>query len=221
MFFCPSLKAQTDTAFKRSFSLAISPTLMLAGNEELLTEYRPNNMVMLCAGGGLSFELSNGTPQFGTSQIAYTLRGGILTPTGKSRKNYFGVVAFFRQWRLRNEINNDSTGNYMNSTDFIINPSALFVGGYPDNERLYDFNGTVNVICLDVQDVVNLVYDKHFLFQLYGGAGWRWKSISLARVGYFSNSTNTNLNLTPQQTIFAQSYGFLDIKLGFMLGYTF
>lgn len=180
----------------------------------------------LLLGGGYN-EDNSGNQNFSiVGGHGYTIRGGILQYLGDNHRFYFSWQAFFRNWQCINAVAEDDEGFTQGIDDQVINPfrqnlNSVAIG---DGIQVDLYNAHAYIISNDFVWGYQ-VGKRHFILDLFWGAGWRSKVIYLTKTGYYNNPVGgtsvgplTAFDHPRSKTVY---YSYPDGQLGFTLGYRF
>ncbi|MGP8214637.1 MAG: hypothetical protein ACLQQ4_03650 [Bacteroidia bacterium] len=224
-----------DSAFKMRVMIEINPTSMLTGEEGIYLKVQSVKEFYFMLGAGYNGYLASSSEsngQLGNSGYGYTIHGsimfpiissnqtmsreGVIFPASSDKGFSIGIQGFYRCWQITHAIGTDAANVY----DYYIN----FIDAISDideMQQIYAYNASINVFNIDA------VFDKeiiknHFVFDFFGGFGYRFKTINLEDVGSYP-SINQLTPFTPvsSPSFTNQTQDFFDIKLGIMLGYKF
>lgn len=215
---------ETDTTLRHQLTIKINPGLLFT-EQGLLLQYNFTNKFGIELGYGFN-EDNSGNSSFHTYDgSGYTIRWGLLRYLDTYRHWWFALEGFYRYYGNINAVADHSAGFTQGIDDEVINPlrtnlNNINVG---DGNQVDVYNASATVVCYDA--VVGYQYrHKHFVLDAFAGAGSRSKNINLNLVGYYANAINvTNDVMVPYSTIQSKLVGtdYLDIKLGFTIGYRF
>jgi hypothetical protein len=170
-------------------------------------------------GGGWNADIY-ATSGYGAGGSGFTIRGGAMYATGPLSKNYIAFMAFFRQWNLIEATQSLSSPPQAGDFgDYIFSATAM-LNYFSDSKFIDIYHTTVNVFCWDVEDVLDLVRTRHFIFQGYLGLGARYKYASCIFTDYCTTQSPSYKPVTPSNEG-SISFSTIDFKLGFLLGYSF
>ena len=217
--------SQNDTSFWSNASIKINPLRILSGligGEEyggivqfpLIRKSIPFGSyykVDAYIGGGLNQYFGVQSPE-GKFPLGYTIRAGIYYFFNKEREGYLSLQYFFRKWSLNNIV------EYTTGTNTIFSPYSLIGGEQGDLDDRY--NASVNVNCYDLVygDQISLSESGRIILDWYVGFGRRIKNIQQTIIGDYDGS-----NYIPRAVPYSypdEIDKYIDIKLGFMIGFT-
>jgi hypothetical protein len=218
------LFAQSDSVLKGQLTIKINP-IMLFYEQGLTLQYNTEEDFGIILGAGYNEDRSGNLNFGGVGGNGYTIRAGLLRYLDEKKKFYFLYEGFIRYWGSITAVAEDDQGFTQGIDDEVINPfrnnlNSVSVG---DGNQVDVYNAKVEVICNDVIWGWQ-VRKKHFVLDVYGGIGWRSKTIDLTETGYYTNPLDGSigpfipLSQPMSKTVYAS---YLDAQAGFTLGYRF
>jgi len=215
---------ENDTNLRHQLTIKINPGLLFT-EQGLMLQYNFKNNFGIELGYGIN-EDNSGNNGFHTYDgSGYTIRWGMLQYLDIWKHWYFSLQGFYRYYGNINAVAEDAEGFTQGIDDEVINPLRSNLNNVTagDGSQVDVYAASASVICFDA--VAGYQYrHKHFVLDIFAGAGSRTKNIKLHLDGYYINAIGTtDQTEIPYSTIESKavSYTYPDVKLGFTLGYRF
>jgi len=212
-----------DDCLKHQLTIKINPGLLIS-EQGLSIQYNLTYNFGILLGGGYNEDNSGNTGFHTYDGSGYTIRAGILQYLDPVQKWYFSFQGFYRYYGNLNAVAQDAQGFTQGIDDQVINPLRQNLNNVAagDGDQVDVYHAHARIICVDAVWGYQL-RKRHFVLDMFGGFGSREKEIYLQEVGYYINAIGNVgneilFNNVRSKTVFGE---YLDVKLGFTLGYRF
>ncbi len=215
---------KADTNLAKQFTIKVNPGLLFS-EQGLSIQYNLQNNFGIMLGAGYNEDVSGNQNFHNTGGHGYTIRAGILQYLDNAKKYYFCFEGFYRKYSKITAVAEHSEGFTQGIDDEVINPlrqnlNSVSVG---DGNQVDVYTASAHIVCFDA--VMGYQYrKKHFVLDLFGGLGSREKTIHLHEKGYYVNPLDYSIGpFIPYATVQSKTIDntYVDVKLGFTLGYRF
>ncbi|HTA82894.1 MAG TPA: hypothetical protein VK783_08175 [Bacteroidia bacterium] len=220
----PDFTPVADTNLAYQFTIKINPGLLFS-EQGLSFQYNLQNNFGIVLGAGYNEDFSGNQNFPNTGGHGYTIRAGVLQYLDDAKKYYFCFEGFYRNFGKITAVAEDTEGFTQGIDDLVINPLRQNLGSVSvgDGQKVDVYTAEVHMICFDA--VMGYQYrKKHFVLDMFGGLGSREKTIHLHETGYYANPFDGSIGpFIPYATVQSKTIDntYLDVKLGFTLGYRF
>lgn len=223
-FILQTIPGVVDTNLRHQLTVKINPGLLFT-EQGLLLQYNFKNNFGIELGYGINEDNSGNNGFYTYDGSGYTIRWGLLQYLDAWKHWYFSLQGFYRYYSHITAVAEDAEGFTQGIDDEVINPlrSNLANVTAGDGNQVDVYTASASVVCFDA--VAGYQYrHKHFVLDVFAGAGSRTKNIKLHLEGYYVNAIgSTDQTEIQYSTVQSKSvsYSYPDLKLGFTLGYRF